>query len=135
MLLSVFLCVSFRGEEFSDNILQATANLKTVNVIPALGELGCAQIGCENAALLLFKATLCSSKMRRSSWSTFSPACIDLVSTSPSILPSGLNVHSMLKHEAVVLTLDTVRFLEEKLLWHNQRYTPLYPFRLPYSDL
>lgn len=71
------------GEEFSDNILQATANLKTINIIPAL----------------------------------------------------GLNVHSLLKHEAVVLTLDTVRFLEEKLLWHDRRYTPLYPFRLPYSDL
>lgn len=71
------------GEEFPDNILQATASLKTVNVIPAL----------------------------------------------------GLNVHSLLKHEAVVLTLDTVRFLEEKLLWHDRRYTQLHPFRLPYSDL
>ncbi|XP_023267224.1 39S ribosomal protein L4, mitochondrial [Seriola lalandi dorsalis] len=70
------------GEEFPENILQATANLKTVNIIPAI----------------------------------------------------GLNVHSMLKHEAVVLTLDTVRFLEDKLLWHDQRYTPLYPFKLPYSD-
>lgn len=48
--------------------------------------------------------------------------------------PSGLNVHSLLKHEAVVLTLETVTFLEEKLLWHDQRYTPLYPFKLPYSD-
>lgn len=38
MLFSVFWCVSFRGEEFPDNILQATANLKTVNLIPALGE-------------------------------------------------------------------------------------------------
>ncbi|MEQ2226188.1 54S ribosomal protein L4 mitochondrial [Ilyodon furcidens] len=69
-------------QEFPDNMLQATANLKTVNLIPAI----------------------------------------------------GLNVHSMLKHEAIILTLDTVRFLEEKLLWHDQRYTPLYPFRLPYSD-
>lgn len=41
----------------------------------------------------------------------------------------------MLKHDAVILTLDTVRFLEEKLLWHDERYRPLYPFRLPYSDL
>lgn len=71
------------GEEFPENILQATAGLKTVNIIPAI----------------------------------------------------GLNVHSMLKHEAVVLTLEAVRFLEEKLLWHDQRYTPLYPYKLPYSDL
>ncbi|KAG7485373.1 39S ribosomal protein L4, mitochondrial [Solea senegalensis] len=70
------------GEDFPENILQATANLKTVNIIPAI----------------------------------------------------GLNVHSMLKHEAIVLTLQTVRFLEEKLLWHNERFTPLYPFKLPYSD-
>ncbi|CAG5946028.1 unnamed protein product [Menidia menidia] len=71
------------GDEFSENILQATASLKTVNLIPVI----------------------------------------------------GLNVHSMLKHEAVVLTLDTLGFLEEKLLWHDQRYTPLYPFKLPYADL
>ncbi|XP_029284225.1 large ribosomal subunit protein uL4m [Cottoperca gobio] len=71
------------GEEFPENILQATANLKTVNIIPAI----------------------------------------------------GLNVHSLLKHEAVVLTLQTIKFLEEKLLWHDERYTPLYPFKLPYSDL
>lgn len=47
---------------------------------------------------------------------------------------SGLNVHSMLKHESIILTLETVKFLEDKLLWHDQRYTPLYPFKLPYSD-
>lgn len=76
-LLIVDVC-----EEFPENILQATAGLKTVNAIPAI----------------------------------------------------GLNVHSLLKHEAVVLTLDTVRFLEEKLLWHDQRFTPLYPFKLPYTD-
>ncbi|XP_057699151.1 large ribosomal subunit protein uL4m [Corythoichthys intestinalis] len=70
------------GDNFADNILQATATLKTVNLIPAL----------------------------------------------------GLNVHSILKHEGLVLTLETLRFLEDKLLWHDQRYTPLYPFRLPYSD-
>eukprot|EP00069_Balaena_mysticetus_P021687 bmy_13754T0 len=46
----------------------------------------------------------------------------------------GLNVHSMLKHQTLVLTLPTVAFLEEKLLWHDLRYTPLYPFRLPYRD-
>ncbi|XP_029906429.1 large ribosomal subunit protein uL4m [Myripristis murdjan] len=52
-----------------------------------------------------------------------------------NIIPAiGLNVHSMLKHEALVLTLDAVRFLEEKLLWHDERHTPLYPFKLPYSD-
>ncbi|KAM6939703.1 large ribosomal subunit protein uL4m [Xenentodon cancila] len=71
------------GEAFPENILQATANLKKVNIIPAI----------------------------------------------------GLNVHSMLKHEAVVLTLETVRFLEEKLLWHDHRYSPLYPYKLPYSDV
>ncbi|XP_048198255.1 39S ribosomal protein L4, mitochondrial [Perognathus longimembris pacificus] len=46
----------------------------------------------------------------------------------------GLNVYSMLKHQTLVLTLPTVTFLEEKLLWQDSRYTPLYPFRLPYSD-
>lgn len=71
------------GEELPENILQATADMKTVNIIPAI----------------------------------------------------GLNVHSMLKHEALVLTMETVQFLEDKLLWHNKRYTPLYPFKLPYSDL
>ncbi|XP_078085708.1 large ribosomal subunit protein uL4m [Mustelus asterias] len=46
----------------------------------------------------------------------------------------GLNVHSMLKHETLVLTLDAVSFLEKKLLWHNTRFSPLYPFKLPYKD-
>ena len=55
--------------------------------------------------------------------------CLTCVSS-----PSGLNVHSMLKHEAVVLTLETVKFLEDKLLWHDKRYAPLYPYKLPYSD-
>lgn len=71
------------GEELPENILQAAAGLKTVNVISAL----------------------------------------------------GLNVHSMLKHEALVLTVEAIKFLENKLLWHDHRYTPLYPFKLPYSDL
>lgn len=31
--------VIFRGEEFPENILQAAANLKTVNIIPAFGKL------------------------------------------------------------------------------------------------
>lgn len=47
----------------------------------------------------------------------------------------GLNVYSMLKHEALVLTLETIKFLEDTLLWHDHRYSPLYPFKLPYSDL
>ncbi|KAM9819328.1 large ribosomal subunit protein uL4m isoform 2-T2 [Syngnathus typhle] len=52
-----------------------------------------------------------------------------------NLIPAlGLNVHSLLKHEGLVLTLETLRFLEEKLLWHDQRYTPLYPFKLPYAD-
>ncbi|XP_061477631.1 large ribosomal subunit protein uL4m [Rhineura floridana] len=52
-----------------------------------------------------------------------------------TVLPViGLNVHSMLKYETLVLTLDTISFLEKKLLWHDTRYRPLYPFRLPYSD-
>ncbi|XP_056136098.1 39S ribosomal protein L4, mitochondrial [Lampris incognitus] len=52
-----------------------------------------------------------------------------------NIIPAiGLNVHSMLKHEAVILTLEAVKFLEKKLLWHDYRYKPLYPYSLPYSD-
>ncbi|NXI45168.1 RM04 protein, partial [Galbula dea] len=35
----------------------------------------------------------------------------------------GLKVYSMLKHETLVLTLDTVTFLEQKLLWHDTRYS------------
>ncbi|TMS23767.1 39S ribosomal protein L4, mitochondrial [Larimichthys crocea] len=58
-------------------------------------------------------------------------ASLNTVNIIPAI---GLNVHSLLKHEAVVLTLETIKFLEDKLLWHDQRYTPLYPFKLPYSD-
>ncbi|XP_014812117.1 PREDICTED: 39S ribosomal protein L4, mitochondrial, partial [Calidris pugnax] len=52
-----------------------------------------------------------------------------------NLIPAlGLNVHSMLKHETLVLTLDTITFLEKKLLWHDTRYSPLYPFSMPYSD-
>ncbi|NXW65495.1 RM04 protein, partial [Eurystomus gularis] len=52
-----------------------------------------------------------------------------------NLIPAlGLNVYSMLKHETLVLTLDTVAFLEKKLLWHDGRYSPLYPFSMPYSD-
>lgn len=71
------------GEEFPENITQATANLKKISVIPAV----------------------------------------------------GINVHSMLKHETLVLTLEAVKFLEKKLLWHDLRYSPIYPFKLPYTDL
>ncbi|XP_062911631.1 large ribosomal subunit protein uL4m isoform X1 [Mobula hypostoma] len=46
----------------------------------------------------------------------------------------ALNVYSMLKHETLVLTLDAVGFLEKKLLWHDTRFSPIYPFKLPYSD-
>uniref|UniRef100_A0A8C5K9S5 Large ribosomal subunit protein uL4m n=1 Tax=Jaculus jaculus TaxID=51337 RepID=A0A8C5K9S5_JACJA len=52
-----------------------------------------------------------------------------------NLIPAvGLNVHSLLKHETLVLTLPTVAFLEDKLLWQKSRYTPLYPFHLPYCD-
>uniref|UniRef100_A0A8C4JIW7 Large ribosomal subunit protein uL4m n=1 Tax=Dromaius novaehollandiae TaxID=8790 RepID=A0A8C4JIW7_DRONO len=52
-----------------------------------------------------------------------------------TLIPAlGLNVHSMLKHHTLVLTLDAVAFLEKKLLWHDTRYSPLYPFSMPYSD-
>ncbi|XP_064857603.1 large ribosomal subunit protein uL4m-like [Oncorhynchus nerka] len=48
-----------------------------------------------------------------------------------NVIPAiGLNVHSMLKHEVLVLTLEAVKFLENKLLWHDERFTPLYPFKL-----
>lgn len=40
----------------------------------------------------------------------------------------------MLKHETLVVTLDTVTFLEKTLLWHDTRYSALYPFSMPYSD-
>lgn len=52
-----------------------------------------------------------------------------------NLIPAvGLNVYSMLKHQTLVLTLPSVNFLEDKLLWQDSRYTALYPFRLPYSD-
>lgn len=52
-----------------------------------------------------------------------------------NLIPAvGLNVYSMLKHQTLVLTLPSITFLEDKLLWQDSRYTPLYPFRLPYSD-
>uniref|UniRef100_F7D9R7 Large ribosomal subunit protein uL4m n=1 Tax=Macaca mulatta TaxID=9544 RepID=F7D9R7_MACMU len=52
-----------------------------------------------------------------------------------NLIPAvGLNVHSMLKHQTLVLTLPTIAFLEDKLLWQDSRYKPLYPFNLPYSN-
>ncbi|XP_030052940.1 large ribosomal subunit protein uL4m [Microcaecilia unicolor] len=52
-----------------------------------------------------------------------------------TLIPAlGLNVYSLLKHQTLVLTLDTLDFLEEKLLWQDNRYSPLYPFKLPYND-
>nr|XP_033780019.1 39S ribosomal protein L4, mitochondrial isoform X2 [Geotrypetes seraphini] len=52
-----------------------------------------------------------------------------------TLIPAiGLNVYSILKHQTLVLTLDTVDFLEEKLLWQDNRFSPLYPFKMPYSD-
>ncbi|NXA43275.1 RM04 protein, partial [Eudromia elegans] len=61
-------------------------------------------------------------------------AAVAALKTVTLIPALGLNVHSMLKHETLVLTLDTVEFLEEKLLWQDVRYAPLYPFSMPYSD-
>lgn len=52
-----------------------------------------------------------------------------------NLIPAvGLNVYSMLKHQTLVLTLPSIAFLEDKLLWQDSRYTALYPFRLPYND-
>ncbi|XP_032804443.2 large ribosomal subunit protein uL4m [Petromyzon marinus] len=53
-----------------------------------------------------------------------------------TVMPAlGLNVYSMLKYHTLVLTVDTVRFLERKLLWHKDRYGPLYPMKLPYTGM
>ena len=65
----------------------------------------------------------------------FGRPCCKQTKLAGALCSSGLNVHSMLKHEALVLTLNAVRFLEEKLLWHDVRFSALYPFSLPYSDL
>ncbi|XP_006812958.1 large ribosomal subunit protein uL4m-like [Saccoglossus kowalevskii] len=41
-----------------------------------------------------------------------------------NVMPTeGLNVYSMLKHETLVLTLEAVEFLEERLLYHMHRHT------------
>ncbi|NWW79517.1 RM04 protein, partial [Climacteris rufus] len=54
---------------------------------------------------------------------------------SITLIPAlGLNVHSLLKHQTLLLTLDAVAFLERRLLWHDTRYSALYPFSLPYRD-
>ncbi|NWR39914.1 RM04 protein, partial [Tachuris rubrigastra] len=52
-----------------------------------------------------------------------------------TLIPAlGLNVYSLLKHETPPPTLDTVTFLEQRLLWHNTRFSPLYSFSKPYRD-
>ncbi|XP_071275092.1 large ribosomal subunit protein uL4m isoform X2 [Agelaius tricolor] len=54
---------------------------------------------------------------------------------SITLIPAlGLNVHSLLKHRTLVLTLDAVTFLEQRLLWHDSRYAPLVPLSLPHRD-
>ncbi|XP_036255925.1 39S ribosomal protein L4, mitochondrial [Molothrus ater] len=54
---------------------------------------------------------------------------------SITLIPAlGLNVHSLLKHQTLVLTLDAVTFLEQRLLWHDSRYAPLVPLSLPHRD-
>ncbi|NXP42758.1 RM04 protein, partial [Leiothrix lutea] len=53
-----------------------------------------------------------------------------------TLIPAlGLNVHSLLKHQTLVLTLGAVAFLERRLLWHDARHSALYPFSMPYRDL
>ncbi|XP_077643869.1 large ribosomal subunit protein uL4m [Lonchura striata] len=55
---------------------------------------------------------------------------------SITLIPAlGLNVHSLLKHQTLVLTLGAVAFLEQRLLWHDSRYSALVPFSLPHRDL
>lgn len=70
------------NEDMSENILSATADLKKITLIPAI----------------------------------------------------GINVYSMLKYDTVLLTVRTVDFLEEKLLFQDMRYSSLYSFKYPYSD-
>ncbi|NXX32295.1 RM04 protein, partial [Nicator chloris] len=49
-----------------------------------------------------------------------------------TLIPAlGLNVHSLLKHQTLVLTLGALDFLEQRLLWHDRRYSALYPWCLP----
>ncbi|KAM6294098.1 large ribosomal subunit protein uL4m [Aegotheles albertisi] len=53
-----------------------------------------------------------------------------------NVIPAlALSVHGLLKHQTLVLTVATVTFLEQTLLWHDGRYAPLYPFAMPYRDL
>ncbi|KAM5172699.1 large ribosomal subunit protein uL4m [Mantella aurantiaca] len=70
------------NEDMPENILSATADMRTVTLIPAI----------------------------------------------------GLNVYSMLKYNTVLLTVRTLDFLEEKLLYQDSRYSSLYNFMYPYSD-
>ncbi len=123
----IFFCINFRGDEFPQNILKATEDLKTVNIIPAIGKQFDHTESCN------VKAPLTKHKgMKHLHQSSF---MIFIQMHIVSFCFSGLNVHSMLKHESLVLTLEAVKFLEKKLLWHDVRYAPLHPFKLPYSDL
>ncbi|NXS29578.1 RM04 protein, partial [Pomatostomus ruficeps] len=55
---------------------------------------------------------------------------------SITLIPAlGLNVYSILKHQTLVLTLSAVTFLEQRLLWHDRRFSALFPFCFPYRDL
>ncbi|XP_072255726.1 large ribosomal subunit protein uL4m [Pyxicephalus adspersus] len=52
-----------------------------------------------------------------------------------TLIPAiGMNVYSILKYNTVLLTVGAVDFLEEKLLFHDLRYSTLYNFKYPYSD-
>ncbi|NXY16740.1 RM04 protein, partial [Atrichornis clamosus] len=54
---------------------------------------------------------------------------------SITLIPAlGLNVHSLLKHRTLLLTLDAVAFLERRLLWHDGRYSAPHPLSVPYRD-
>ncbi|XP_078000761.1 large ribosomal subunit protein uL4m-like [Glandiceps talaboti] len=50
-------------------------------------------------------------------------AATNRIKTYNVMSTEGLNVYSMLKHYTLVLTLDAVNFLEDRLLYHMNRYT------------
>lgn len=53
-----------------------------------------------------------------------------------TLIPAiGLNVHSILKHRSLVLTVPALQFLQQKLLWHDRRFAALHPFSMPYRDI
>lgn len=106
-----------------ENIGTAVDGLKTINLIPALGE-----------SSVVTVAAVPSDPPPSPKCGGDPPKLLEDPPKPPPRASAGLNVHSMLKHETLVLTLDTVTFLEKKLLWHDTRYTALYPFSMPYSD-